>query len=118
MTNPKLFATGQHPEDANIFLNQAQGYYDRTAARGARVTLLAGSILEKPDPDGWIFRDLETLANQGSLQRIGSQYKVVSPITGSTSGTAAAVLGAGFRPAGYEEWKFGTGLSIAEAGEK
>ena len=118
MNNPNLFAKGPQVGSANVFLNQAQGFYNRTAKKGERVTLLEGSILERPDPNGWIYRDLELLADQGKIQRIGSQYKVVSPITGSTSGTAAAVLGAGFKPAGYKVWRFSNGKSILEANEK
>ncbi|GEC93345.1 hypothetical protein [Brevibacillus brevis] len=115
---PKLFASSSSNKTANVFLNQASGFYDKSAKAGERMTLLEGSILEKPDPSGWIYRDLEILANQGHVERIGAKYKVIKPITGSTSGTAAAVLGVGFKPAGYQQWKFGNGQSIYDAGEK
>lgn len=118
MTNPKLYAVNNKHKTANVFLKEAQGYYDRTAKKGARMTLLEGSILGKADPENWIYRDLELLASQGYIEQIGDLYKVVKPIAGSTSGTAAAVLGAGVKPAGYHLWKFGNGQSIIEAGEK
>lgn len=37
---------------------------------------------------------------------------------GQASGTAAAVLGIGFKPAGYKQWKFENGQGISDAGVK
>lgn len=118
MSNPKIYASVHENKTSNIFLNEAQGFYEKSAKLGEKVTLLEGSILEKPDPNGWIYRDLESLVIQGYVERIGDKYKVMKPIVGSTSGTAAAVLGVGIKPAGYHRWKFGNGQSIFDAGEK
>ncbi|MFC5528067.1 hypothetical protein [Cohnella yongneupensis] len=118
MSRPKLFSVAKSGLNANVFIDQAKAFYDRTAKKGERVILLEGSILKAPDNTKWIYRDLEILAIHGYLERIGTQYRVKRPIAGSTSGTAAAVLGAGFKPAGFHRWKFNNGRSIYESGEK
>ncbi|MCC0567211.1 hypothetical protein [Brevibacillus borstelensis] len=118
MSKPKIYPSNQKNKTANVFLNEAFAYYEKSANRSEKLTLLEGSILEKPDPNGWIYRDLENLANQGYVERIGEKYRVLKPIVGSTSGTAAAVLGSGFKPAGYHLWKFSNGQSLHSAGEK
>jgi hypothetical protein len=118
MTKPKLFPSLNANVSANVFLAQASGFYDKSTKVGERITLLKGCILNSPDPNGWIARDIGLLVKSGYLEQVGSNYKVLKPISGSTSGTAAAVLGAGFKPAGYHLWKFRNGQSIHEVGEK
>jgi hypothetical protein len=118
MTDLKLTPAGPVNLIANVFIDHAKGFYSSSAKRDGRVTLLPGSMLEKPDYNGWIYRDLEHLATMGYVERIGVRYKVSKPIVGSTSGTAAAVLGAGIKPNGYDEWKLANGDSINESGDR
>ncbi|MBD7970434.1 hypothetical protein [Paenibacillus gallinarum] len=101
MVRPKLNGVSTKIVEANVFLNQAKGLYDRSAKVGERLILLEGSLLEEPDLNGWIYRDLESLLGQGFVVKIGRKYIVKHPISGITSGTAASVLGVGFKPAGY-----------------
>ncbi|TVX99378.1 hypothetical protein [Paenibacillus cremeus] len=114
----KLKPAPQSNLTANIFLNDATGVYDSSAGIYERVVLLPGSILAKHDTKGWIYRDLESLVRSEHVEKIGNQYKVLKPIVGSTSGTAAAVLGEGVVPNGFDEWKLATGKSINESGER
>lgn len=104
--------------EANVFLHDASAYYDKSAGAYQRVTLLPGSLLGKHDPDSWIYRDLEELVRRGYVERVANGYRVTRAIIGSTSGTAAAVLGRGFVPNGYVEWKFPGGRSIDDSGER
>ena len=108
-------------QEANVFLGEARGYYDRTAKKSNMITLLPGSYLSKNVfDDRWIHESFAYLIREGFIEEKANVYEVIKPIWGSPSGTAAFALGrdGDAKPSGYTSWKFANGQTIDEAGER
>jgi hypothetical protein len=107
--------------EANVFLGEAKGYYDRTAKKFEMITLLPGSYLSKNIFNtGWIPENFSYLIREGFIEKKENVYEVLKPVWGSPGGTAAFTQGQDgpSSPNGYLLWKFVNGQNIDEAGER
>ncbi|MEH7547757.1 hypothetical protein [Neobacillus vireti] len=103
--------------EPNVFLNDGvgKGYYDRTAKRLEMLTLLPDTFITNDQyKEGWIPDIINKLEKEGYLERVIGGSKVLKPIWGSPSGTAALVLGKNGpkKPNGYTLWTFADGTTI------
>jgi len=107
--------------EANVFLGEAKGYYERTAKKAEMITLLPGSYLSKNIfNSGWIPENFSYLIREGFIEEKANVYEVLNPICGSPSGTAAFIQGQDgtSKPNGYNLWRFSNGQTIKEADER
>lgn len=106
----------------NVFIGEiAEAYYDKNAKKSEMLVLLPGTLItNNHDKDGWIHDNIDELERKGYLQSITNGYRVLKPIWGTPSGTAAMVLGKNGpkKPSGYKLWKFANAKSIEAAKEK